>query len=290
MKKFSKDIDIYYEVWDQVESPKGLVQIFHGMAEHVMRYEDFANFLNNNGYIVYGMDKRGHGQTGESSSLGKFSDENGWEKVLEDQKDLFEIMKKQFPNLKCFLLGHSMGSFFARNYINLYPEDFDGAIIMGTGKADDPSYKAARIMLKFFKDQKPAKLMDKLAFGAYNKEFKNPRTNFDWLSRDEKQVDKYIEDKYCGFMMTNSFYKDFMKGMKYISELEEKATFNKNLLFVAGDKDPVGKNGRSVNEAAQKYTHARVILYEDMRHEILNEIDNLQVYKDILDFLEENSR
>lgn len=286
MELLKKDINIFYKVWDEVEQAKAILQIFHGMVEHIERYDDFARFLNTKGIIVYGMDIRGHGKTGvENNELGVFATNDGWDKVLADQKDLFELMVKKYPNIPKILLGHSMGSFFARNYINIFPKDFDAAIIMGTGKADDPSYKLADLMLRFFNPLKPAKLMNSMAFGSYNKFFEKPNTDFDWLSRDAVQVKKYIDDPLSGFLVKNSFYKDFMKGMHTVAKHEKNPNQELKLLFVSGDKDPVGGMGKFVNEAADIYKQAERKLYPDMRHEILNEIGRQEVYDDLASWI-----
>lgn len=278
MQVLKKDINIYYRIWDQVKEAKAILQIFHGMVEHIERYDDFARFLNDKGIIVYGMDVRGHGRTGLENGLGCFCNKDGWKKVLEDQKDLRDFMIEEYPDLPRILLGHSMGSFFARTYINTFPDDFDAAIIMGTGKTDDPSYALLRLMLRFFNPMKPAKLINSLAFGGFNKYFKDAKTDYDWLSRDQDQVKKYIEDPLCGFLVKNSFYKDFADGMSLITQLEEKSNQDIKILFISGQKDPVGAMGQHVLEAAKKYPQADVKIYKDMRHEILNEISNQQVY------------
>ena len=287
MEILKKDIDIYYRIWDDVTEKRAVLQIFHGMVEHINRYDDFAKFLNKNGVIVVGMDARGHGKTGENSHLGYFSNSDGWNKVIEDQRDLLKLMKEKYPKSSYFLLGHSMGSFFARDYINRYPDDFDFAIIMATGNATDPNYKLARLMLKFFNPLKPAKLMNSMAFGSYNKPIENPSTEFDWLSKDDLQVKKYIDDPLCGFLVKNSFYKDFMNGMKSVEEKEKQAKFSKPVLFVAGQEDPVGGMGKYVEAADDNYEDKKLILYPNMRHEILNELDNKKVYHDILTWINE---
>lgn len=287
MEILKKDIDIYYRIWDDVTEKRAVLQIFHGMVEHINRYDDFAKFLNKNGVIVVGMDARGHGKTGENNHLGYFSNSDGWNKVIEDQRDLLKLMKEKYPKSSYFLLGHSMGSFFARDYINRYPDDFDSAIIMATGNATDPNYKLARLMLKFFNPLKPAILMNSMAFGSYNKPIENPSTEFDWLSKDDLQVKKYIDDPLCGFLVKNSFYKDFMNGMKSVEEKEKQAKFSKPVLFVAGQEDPVGGMGKYVEAAADNYEDKKLILYPNMRHEILNELDNKKVYHDILTWINE---
>lgn len=281
MEILKRDIDIYYRIWDDVKEPLAYLQLIHGMVEHIGRYDEFARFLNSKDIVVVGMDIRGHGQTGSNIRLGEFAKEDGWSKVLEDQRALCEKMKGKYKGLPAVVLGHSMGSFLTRNLINLHPDLFDYAIIMGTGSSHGPSRSIARFLLKFLNPSKDAVFMDKMAFGSFNKIIKNPRTSFDWISRDPIQVDKYIADDLCGFMVKNSFYRDFMGGMKQVTDLEKQASFTKDILFVSGDRDPVGDMGKGVIEACKNYKKSGYILYEGMRHEILNEKDKYKVYNDI---------
>ncbi len=286
MEIIKRDIDIYYRVWDDVTEPLAYLQLIHGMVEHISRYDEFARFLNSKGVIVVGMDIRGHGQTGRHTSLGEFAKEDGWNKVLEDQYMLCCEMKKKYKGLPAVVLGHSMGSFLTRNLINLHPDLFDLAIIMGTGNSHGANLSIARLLLKFLNPSKDAKFMDKMAFGSYNKFIENPNTSFDWISTDPIQVEKYINDDLCGFMVKNSFYRDFMEGMKNITDLEKQAKFTKDILFISGDKDPVGDMGKGVVEASKNYKKSAYILYENMRHEILNEKDKYKVYDDIYKWIE----
>lgn len=289
MDILKKDIDIYYETWGNTENPKLVLQIFHGMSEHICRYKDFAEFLSSYGILVYGMNVRGHGQTGSNAdSLGYFADEDGWNKVLKDQKDLHDLFRIKYPGSPFCLLGHSMGSYFARHYINKYPADFDSCIIMGTGKANDPAYGLARLVLKFLNKKSPSKLIHSLAFGGFNKGIKRPQTPLDWLSADENQVQRYIEDPFCNIPITNGFYSDFMNGMKEISGLETSPSVTAPCLFVSGESDPVGNLGKAVEEVYKNYvnaTDAELKLFPNMRHEILNEKKNYTVYEFILKWI-----
>lgn len=289
MNKLKNNRKIYYKLWNEVNGPKVCLQIFHGMVEHINRYDDFARFMNASGIIVVGMDVRGHGRTGiANGQLGLFSNDDGWNKVIDDQHSLHLEMKQLYPDLTHVLLGHSMGSFFARDYINTYPNNFSKVVIMGTGKADSISYKFASSMLHFMDDKKQARLMDKLAFGGYSKAVKSANTSYDWLSHDHLEVKKYIEDPLCGFMVKNSFYKDFMYGMKKIAKLEKDISYKSSILFISGEEDPVGNFGKSVKETYVSYNNiaeSQLILYPKMRHEILNEIDKQRVYQDILNYI-----
>lgn len=289
MNILKRDINIFYECWNNVEKPVAVLQIFHGMAEHITRYSNFAGYLNRNGIIVFGIDARGHGETGkEANSIGHFADSDGWEKVVSDQKAIYEYMKAQYPDLPFYLLGHSMGSFLARDFINRYPDYFSKVIAMGSGKANDVSYGAARFILSFLNKKAPSKLIHGLAFGAYNKNIENPKTLFDWLSTDDMKVQEYIDDEFCGIPVTNGFYRDFMHGMQCIAESEKDISYHKKILFISGDKDPVGKMGAFVRENYERYINAaeaEIKLYNGLRHEILNEIGREEVYADIVEWL-----
>lgn len=289
MEILKRDIDIYYNVWEDTENPKLLVQIIHGMSEHISRYDDFAKFLNAHGILVYGMDLRGHGRTGLcNNTLGIFADVDGWDRVLEDQRSLYALFRKKYPNIPFVLLGHSMGSFFTRNYINEYPQDFQAAIIMGTGKSDDISYNFARFILLFLKKKAPSKLIHSLAFNGFIKDFQERKTILDWLSTDEKQVKKYIDDELCDIALTNGFYKDFMHGMAEITRLEKNIRAEIPCLFISGNDDPVGRKGEFVRGIFSKYkkaTNAKMLLLEGMRHEILNERGKNISYNEILKWL-----
>lgn len=289
MDTLKRDIDIFYRIWDKVEKPKAIIQIFHGMVEHISRYHDFAKYLNDHSYIVVGMDMRGHGQTGlKQGRLGHFADQKGWEKILEDQKFLYDRLKKQY-DLPIYLFGHSMGSFLARQYINTFPKDFQKVVICGTGSASDISYMGARFILRFLDKNANSKFIHNLAFGGYNKQVKNPKTDYDWLSTDHSQVKKYIDDPLCGGQVSNQFYVDFMSGMKEISKLEKSTKYTDSIFFISGRQDPVGNKGNYVIEVFDKYNKSRqksFHIYQDMRHEILNEVNNDEVYQDILEFFE----
>lgn len=284
--------------WDDINrKPLGVVHIFHGMAEHVFRYDDFAKYLNCKGFIVYGHDHRGHGATvSDNGSPGFFDHDRGWDKVVEDCHYVTEHIKGEHEDLPIFVFAHSMGSFIARDYITRYGKELDGVILSGTGDVDNFSIKGGLTLAKLQRavvgDKHASKLLDKLSFGSFNNAFKPTRTEFDWLSRDQEQVDKYINDDLCGGVFTAAFFSDFLYGIKGIKSEKKLKLIPKDLsLFViAGDKDPVGHNGEDILRLVETYRQLDIAdvaykLYKDHRHEIVNEIDHDVVYEDVSNWL-----
>ena len=280
--------------------PQAIIQIAHGMAEHIERYDDFAKTLVSKGFFVYGNDHRGHGKTsGSVDNLGYFADENGWNLVVDDMHKLTTIIKEENPNVPIFILGHSMGSFLSRAYIQLYSNDIKGVILSGTG--GNPGllghlgiFLAKQEIRKKGKRAKSEKL-DNLSFGNFNKSFAPTRTNFDWLSRDTKSVDKYIEDSLCGTIFTSGFFYDFLVGLKDLNKRNNINKISKELpiYLISGDKDPVGNNTKGVLQAYNSYKKASIKdvqykFYKDARHEILNETNKEEVYNDIIDWINQH--
>ncbi|MGH4124083.1 MAG: lysophospholipase [Clostridium sp.] len=292
------DLEIFVYKWlpDENIKVKGVVQIAHGMAETAARYEGFARALTNDGFIVYANDHRGHGKTaGQVSKLGDLG-EDGFNSMVENMHGLNERIREENNNLPMFLFGHSMGSFLTQRYICLYGGDLKGAIISGScGKqgitVDIARLIAKREIKKIGRIGKSNKL-DKLSFGNYNNSFKPNRTAFDWLSRDNKQVDKYIGDPFCGTVFTAGFFYDFLGGLKSIADPREIKNVPKNLpiYIFSGDKDPVGKNGKGVLKLVNTYKEHGMVdltykLYKDGRHEMLNEINKEEVIEDVIKWL-----
>lgn len=287
---------VYFKHTPETEA-KAILIITHGMAEHAQRYDDFAHFLNQNAYIVYAHDQRGHGKTaGSIENLGFFANENGWQKVSDDLGKLVKLAKNENPNLPIFLLGHSMGSFVTRTYIIENSNEINGAVFSGTagsaGLLGKVGLLLTNIIMLFNKKNTASPLLDKLSFGDFNKAFKPNRTKFDWLSRDEKQVDKYVEDPYCGTVFSVSFFKDMMLGLELVNKNETANKVRKDLpiYLFSGDNDPVSKNGKQVKDVFEMYKNTKISdisikLYEDARHETLNEINNKEVYNDVLIWL-----
>ena len=279
--------------------PKAIVQIAHGIAEHIDRYRPFMSFLAENGYLAVGNDHLGHGKTlRNSSEQGFFAESNGWDYVVADMDTLHDLMKKDWPKIPYVFFGHSMGSFLTRTYLIKHPDKYDAAIISGTGHQARAMVLGGYAAASFFVWKDGAhtvgtKLND-IAFGSYNKGYENPRTIYDWLSRDPAVPDAYAADPLCGFVATNGLFRDMMGGIKYITDPKNIKTMNKKppVYFMSGDADPVGENGKGVTNAYKAFCKAglhdvTIRLYPDGRHEMLNETNKEQVYQDILSWLKD---
>ena len=215
-------VSIYYKAWDDVENPIACLQIAHGMGEHIERYDGFARYLNKYGIIVYGNDHRGHGKSAKNiENLGSFGRENAWSYLVEDMEALSRLIRRRERNLPLFLLGHSMGSFLARTYITTTKDPLEGAIICGTGSSPKFMGKLGQTLINFEirKNgwQAISPKINNMIFGANNKPFQPERTPMDWLNRDEKEVDKYIADPYCGGEFDNGFFKDLLKTFSMLT-------------------------------------------------------------------------
>ena len=291
--------EIHCEEWLPEGMPKAVLQIAHGVAEYIGRYNDFATFLAENGIAVVGEDHLGHGKTAsEDEPHVYFAKKDGWNKVVFDIHYLREMYGGKFPNVPCFLMGHSMGSFLARTYLIKFPGDVDGAIIMGTGHQGAALVAGGKTIGKLvgeaFGYERPHDIVTKLAFGSYNKGIENVRTPFDWLSVNEENVDKYIADPMCGEDASVGLFLDMIGGIEFIRKQEnvDKMDVTKPVLFISGEADPVGDFGKGVKAAFATFDKAGVKdlsckLYPGLRHEILNENGKEKVYKYILDWLSE---
>jgi len=291
---------IFVHKWSPKTQAIAAVQIAHGMAEHSARYQNFAEFLTNKGFVVYANDHRGHKKTaGNVENLGFFANENGWNLVVDDMRQLTNIISDENPNLPIFLLGHSMGSLLIRTYITKYNDKIKGVILSGTSGESGFMVKMGKFTAKligtFKGKQTPSKLLDNMSFGKFNSAFKPNRTKFDWLSRDNEQVDKYVNDPYCGTVFSNRFFYDMVSGVDYNNKKENINKIDKNLpiLFVSGNSDPVGNFGEGVKKVVKDYKTAGIKnielkLYKEARHEILNETNKQEIYKNISDWILKN--
>lgn len=279
-------------LWTPEGAPRCIVHIVHGMAEHIDRYERLALFLNAQGVAAAGINLAGHGA--EAGVLGFFAKNDGWNMVLNDIDRVRKALQQRFPGVPYALMGHSMGSFLVRCYLAHFPAP-DLAVLCGTGTYPAGLCgfgKGLSALCSITGGNKPSKLVNAIAFSANNKPFRPARTAFDWLSRDEKEVDKYVADPYCGFLFTAKAYQDFFGGLMDIASDAHTERFPKevSLYLMSGGDDPVGQMGKGVEAAAQRYRAAgckdvTAKLYPGARHEILNETNRDEVMNDLLGWL-----
>ncbi|MGN6751481.1 MAG: alpha/beta hydrolase [Intrasporangium sp.] len=290
--------NLHVNRWLPDGSPKAVVQIAHGMAEHSERYARFAEQLTACGYAVYAQDHRGHGSTaGTPEDEGYFADSGGFSTVVDDLHLVTIRAKAEQPGLPCFLLGHSMGSFLARSYAARFGDELDGLILSGTGGDPGLLGKVGQLLAtvegRVRGRRHKSALLNTLTFGQYNKPFRPARTEFDWLSRDEAEVDKYIADTRCGNVFTSGFYADLLGGIAEISSDATVSRVPKDLPIhlVSGSMDPVGDRTKGVQEVASQYRRLGVAdvttkFWPDARHEVLNETNRDEVSAELIAWLD----
>lgn len=279
------------------DSAIGHVHILHGLAEHSGRYDDFARFLVDKGYYVTLHDHRGHGETGiKQGPMGYFSDKDGFERITDDVNEVVHLLREKITDQPLILIGHSMGSFVARRFVQKYPQAVSRLVLVGTG--GDPGVmglaglQLAKVSSKGEKAKEPGTVLNKLTFGSYNKRVSHATHEFDWLSTDKEVVRAYDADPLCGFVSTNQLYKDLLNGLRTIHQPSQVRKMRKDLpvLLIAGAEDPVGDYGKGVRSVAKAFAangleDVKLVLIEKHRHEILNGEDRMYVYEEITRWL-----
>lgn len=292
--KSSKNEDISAHIWQPDGEIKAIMIICHGMAEHIKRYDKFAEFLADRKILSCGIDYPGHGDS-VNDCLGFFANKDGMQYVTDCILKLKQDITDKYPDVPVILFGHSMGSFFARYIASNYPQGIDCFIFCGT-QGPLSIVKIAKLLAKIgvkFKGAKhPNKFIDNLMNDMHNKPFKPLRTNFDWLNRDEVSVDKYVADEKCGFVFTSSAFYDMFEILDYINAKKwyEMLDKNKPYLLISGSACAVGDFGKGVNAVYNSMIKTDISdvtlkLYENARHEILNEINYKEVYENIINFI-----
>ena len=279
-------------------APVAVLQLVHGVAEHIDRYDDFARFLNGHGVIVVGHDHLGHGKSlPEGGTPVYFGDGCTWDTPVNDIYVLHTRLKEQYPQLPLLLMGHSMGSFLSRTYLVRYPGTVRAAVLMGTGWQKRAVLDGGLALADLLARRDPAATNDmvsELAFGAYNKTFKPNRTAYDWLSLDQENVDAYIADPMCGHDATVGLFREMLRGIRFNQRRENLRRMDGSIpvLLISGEDDPVGGMGEGVRRTYQAFRDAGVAdctlkLYPKLRHELLNERAQREtVYQDIWNWME----
>ncbi len=286
--------------WSNSKEFKAVIHILHGMTEDAIRYDEFAEKLVEAGFLVYAYDHRGHGFTAKDlNSLGYQAENDGFQWMIDDAKTLIESSKEKHKGYKIILFGHSMGSFVSQRLVQEYNDLVDVLVLSGTNGEPDKLAPlgefVAQVEMSLKGREHKSKLMDKLIFGGFNKNFKPNRTDFDWLCSVESEVDKYIENERYGFICSSSFYYDLLRGVRSIHKAENMNRINKDMpiYIFGGDKDPVGNFGKGVINLKDKLEIVGVKnieykLYENGRHEMLNEKNKVEVMEDTIQWLLKN--
>lgn len=279
-------------------APVAVLQLVHGVAEYIDRYDDFARFLNSHGVIVVGHDHLGHGGSlPEGGTPVYFGDGVTWDTPVDDIYVLHTKLKELYPDLPLLLMGHSMGSFLSRTYLIRYPGTVKAAILMGTGWQSGITLAGGLALAGALRRKNPAATSDTvtaLAFGAYNKSFKPNRTSCDWLSADEENVDAYMEDPLCGNDVTVGLFYEMLRGIRFNQRFTslDRMDGKTPVLLISGEEDPVGGMGAGVRQTYTEFKRSGVgdctlKLYPGLRHELLNEKAwRPTVYQDIWQWME----
>lgn len=278
--------------------PSGIVQITHGMVEHIGRYDGFARYLCRNGFVVAGQDHLGHGEsvTGKEK-WGHFGEsEHPGDLLVADMHALRGLLQKEFPGLPYMMLGHSMGSYLLRKYLALHGEGVDKAVVMGTGDVpqgqSEMGLLVIRILTAFHGEEYRSRLVQQLTYNRFYRKFdltgKDPTNS--WLTKDTEIVRRYYEDPRCTFLFTLNAYKGLVETALYDARPKSIRKIPKSIriLLASGADDPVGDLSAGVQRTYEKFRAAglnvQIKLYPGDRHEILNETDRGQVWKDMLAF------
>jgi alpha-beta hydrolase superfamily lysophospholipase len=284
--------------WQPEQEARAVLHITHGLAEHAGRYARFADALAARGFIVYAHDQRGHGRTARSTSeLGFFAEKNGWGRVVTDAEELLLDESRRHAGLPLVLFGHSMGSFVAQPVSARQSEILSAAVLSGANGMRNPLAAAGRLIARAERWRHGARssspLINRLAFGSFNRKFAPARTAFDWLSRDEAEVDKYVSDPLCGFDCSTQLWVDFLDGIADTLNPAHKKRVRPDLpvYILAGSRDPASANGRGAEALAAAYREAGLTdvtckIYPDARHELLNETNRDEVTRELVEWLE----
>lgn len=279
-------------MWEPKHQPFGIVQIIHGIADYSERYDAFAAYLTDMGFLVVAEDHMGHGLSGKEGEIrGYFT--GGWFAAVDDTYALYDLTKREYPGIPYILFGHSMGSFMLQTILQKYPEiDINACVLCGSGWqpeiALNSGIRLCNAACRIYGETNPSPRLLKLVFGAYNFKIEHPRTPYDWVCRNNKVVDDLLADPLCSHAVSTGLMRDMLQGIFFIQQPANIAKINKSLpfLLVAGGDDPVGTYGEGVRKIAENFANAGILnvktrIYPLCRHEILNELNKADVFDDI---------
>ncbi len=289
--------NIHMITWEPDSEVLGIVQINHGVSEHIDRYDEFARFLNSKGILVVGIDFLGHGMsTNNGNKKMYFGPEGSFKLVLQDIHHALLQTKNNYPNVPYTMLGFSLGSFLTRAYMIDYPGIVDGAVLVGTGHMNNMKYKFARMAVnseaKKYGEDKATERIRELSFGTYNKKFKPNRTTHDWLCKSEGAVDLFLADPLRGENLTVGLFRELLNAMVYSCDSNNISKMNKTkpIYLLSGGDDYVGGKGKGVKQTLTLFRSLGINdvdmkMYPTLRHAILCELENEQIYNDIYGWL-----
>ena len=291
----SIDNNYIYENLTESSEPKGIMHICHGMAEHIRRYDWLIKKLNDDGFHVISIDHRGHGNRIHNNLKGYFDDNNGWNLVTDDLLNLLELSNKKFPNLKQYVLAHSMGSWIALAAMQK-GMNINGLIISGSSKPLKTILLIQKLLVKvqilLFGKSSVSIFLDNLTLGPYNNAFKPNRTIKDWISSDNDNVDDYINDPLCGFPVTNGLWNDLASGLLEVFDAKkyQKSNNSTPIFVISGSEDPVGENGKGVsrlyNYLSKIYPNTIIEIVKNARHEVFSETTKENSYNNLIKFID----
>lgn len=283
-------------IWEPREAPRAVVQLVHGIAEHIERYEEFGSFLAEKGIVLTADDHMGHGKSvGAGETVGYFP--SGWMGAVDDERSLMEQTRERYPRTPYFLMGHSMGSFLTRTFLCRYADcGLHGAILSGTGWQPRAALwlglRLCAAEARKYGEKGRSDVLQRVIFGGYNRKFRPARTPNDWICTDPAVVDAYCADPLCGFQPSIGLVRDMLRGIRWNQRKENLEVMDRELpvLFLSGERDPVGGMGRGVRRSAQAFRDAgmrnvTVKLYPNGRHEMLNEPNREAVFADCLNWI-----
>jgi len=282
-----------------IDNSKAVVQVIHGMAEYGSRYARLAQALGDAGYNTYALDVRGHGKSvPEGQPPGHMADEDAWNRIVEDAHSVNREIANRHPGLPIIVLGHSMGSFVLQQLLFEHPSDMIAACLSGSNGKPPAIATLARLIARIERlrvgKRNPSPVIQKLTFEEYNKAFAPNRTTFDWLSRDDHEVDLYVADPLLGFAVSTQSWVDMLDALGRIADSKNVAKIPQAMpiYLFAGSEDPVGDKGKGMRSLYDAYKRAaifdvRLKIYEGARHETLNETNRQEVTNDFIAWCDE---